>query len=900
MATIYIDGRAVEARANENLLQACLEAGTDLPYFCWHPELGSVGACRQCAVKQFANPDDKRGRIVMACMTPVTEGAIISVDDPEAKEFRGEVVEWLMTNHPHDCPVCEEGGECHLQDMTVMTGHRERRFKFDKRTHKNQDLGPFVKHEMNRCIACYRCVRYYRDYAGGEDLGVFAQHNNVYFGRHASGTLESTFAGNLIEVCPTGVFTDKPFSAMYSRKWDMRGAPSVCTHCSSGCNTIINERAGKVRRTINRYNEDVNRYFLCDRGRYGNGFVNAPTRLRAAGYVIDGQMTPVPPAQALSRLAEMAANGPIVGIGSGRASVESNYALRALVGASGFSTGWAEPMHGVVTLASDLLRTTPARVATLQESEHADAVLVLGEDVSATAPRLSLALRQTRREACNKLADAARIPHWLDAPVRTLGSEMLAPIYIATPAPTDLDGVATVSLRAMPDDIARLGFAIANRIDASAPSVDGLTEEESARVAAIADALIAAERPLVVSGTQYASEALLQAAANIAAALSARSRNASLSLVLPEANSLGLAMIGGISLDDVRAQALSGRIGTLIVMEADLTRQMDAGPLNEMLGAVRHLVVIDHSVTPTAERGELVLPSTAFSECGGTLVSMEGRAQRFLQVVYPEAPLQVGWRWVRDLARAVGAEDVVNWITLDQAIAATAAEVPALSRIGEAAPGAGYKLEGTPLRSQTDRVSGRTAIRANISVRDLPPPQSPDTPLHSDMEGSYSTEMPGSLVPFYRVPGWNSEQSLNKFQQEIGGKMRGGDSGVRLLDDATDVRVSYGGTAPDRFAARTDVVLLLPEYRAFGTEETSMLSDPIKERAAAPSIRIGGDVAVGSTVSVQIGDETYEVAAQHDPSLPAGVALCPPHMVARAFTAPRWVAMRTISAEAVA
>ncbi|ETC97930.1 2Fe-2S iron-sulfur cluster-binding protein, partial [Asaia sp. SF2.1] len=206
MAKIVIDGREVEARSDVNLLQACLEAGEDLPYFCWHPELGSVGACRQCAVKQYANADDTRGRIVMACMTPVTEGAIISVEDPEAKEFRGEVVEWLMTNHPHDCPVCEEGGECHLQDMTVMTGHRERRYRFDKRTHNNQELGPFVKHEMNRCIACYRCVRFYRDYAGGQDLGVFASHNNVYFGRHESGTLESPFSGNLIEVCPTGVF----------------------------------------------------------------------------------------------------------------------------------------------------------------------------------------------------------------------------------------------------------------------------------------------------------------------------------------------------------------------------------------------------------------------------------------------------------------------------------------------------------------------------------------------------------------------------------------------------------------------------------------------------------------------------------------------------------------------
>jgi ferredoxin len=134
-----------------------------------------------------------------------------------------------MTNHPHDCPVCEEGGHCHLQDMTVMTGHDKRRYRFTKRTHQNQDLGPFISHEMNRCIACYRCVRYYKDYAGGEDLGVYGAHDNVYFGR-ADGRhcLESEFSGNLTEVCPTGVFTDKTHSERYNRKWDMQFAPSIC------------------------------------------------------------------------------------------------------------------------------------------------------------------------------------------------------------------------------------------------------------------------------------------------------------------------------------------------------------------------------------------------------------------------------------------------------------------------------------------------------------------------------------------------------------------------------------------------------------------------------------------------------------------------------------------------
>ena len=174
--------------------------------------MGSVGACRQCAVKQFHGEDDKHGRMVMACMIEAADGTRISIGDPEAVKFRASVIEWLMTNHPHDCPVCEEGGECHLQDMTLMTGHAYRRYRFKKRTFRNQYLGPFITHEMNRCIACYRCVRFYREYAGGRDFDVFAAHNHVYFGRHEDGVLESEFSGNLAEVCPTGVFDDKPFA----------------------------------------------------------------------------------------------------------------------------------------------------------------------------------------------------------------------------------------------------------------------------------------------------------------------------------------------------------------------------------------------------------------------------------------------------------------------------------------------------------------------------------------------------------------------------------------------------------------------------------------------------------------------------------------------------------------
>lgn len=896
MATILIDGRACPARADENLLQACLEAGADLPYFCWHPDLGSVGACRQCAIKQFSGPDDKTGRIVMACMTQVTDGAILSIDDPQAREFRAGVVEWLMTNHPHDCPVCPEGGECHLQDMTVMTGHDSRRYRFTKRTHRNQDLGPFINHEMNRCIGCYRCVRFYRDYAGGEDLAAFAAHNDLYFGRHEDGALESAFSGNLVEVCPTGVFTDKPFSAVYSRKWDMRGAPSVCAHCAVGCNTIVNARQGTVRRVINRYHEAVNRYFLCDRGRYGHGFTSAPTRLRAPILRQDGIPVPVSMATALERFATMAKDGPIVGIGSTRAALESNFALRSLTGPDRFSTGLTQLEHDLTMQVPALLRATPARNPSLHDMESADAVLVLGEDVCVTAPRLSLALRQTLRRAAFPAADAAKVPHWMDAAVRMLGSDAPSPLMVLTPAATDLDPIAATAHRAAPDEIARLGFAIAHRLDDSAPDTPDLSETESRLADTITTALRAARRPLIVAGLQYANAALLHAAANIATALHATGADAALSLVVPDCNSMGMALTGGIPLDDVRAMAHAGHIGTLVVVENDLTRRLDAATLDRLLAAVPHLVVIDHIATRLAERADLALPAASFAESGGTLVNTEGRAQRFLPALTSTMPIQESWRWTQQLAQITTHANAPDWTDLDQIVATMAHEIPALSRIIDAAPDAGYRLDGRRLRSEPARISGRTAIRANISVHDRPLPQSPDTPLSPSMEGAYSPDMPGALVPFYQAPGWNSVQSLNRFQQEIGGPMRGGDAGARLLDDGIPAEApEWHHDIPAPFTTVPDDLLLLPEPRLFGTEELSALSPPIAARVTPATLRLGTlptGLQDGGMVSLTLAGEHLTLPVRHDPALPPGIALCPPHLAARAFAAPVRVQLR--------
>ncbi|MFT8778310.1 MAG: molybdopterin-dependent oxidoreductase, partial [Gluconacetobacter liquefaciens] len=460
-----------------------------------------------------------------------------------------------------------------------------------------------------------------------------------------------------------------------------------------------------------------------------------------------------------------------------------------------------------------------------------------------------------------------------------------------------LDPVAATTHRAAPATLARLGFAIAHRIDASAPDAPDLSETEIQLADRLANALRAARRPLIVAGLQYANAALLHAAANIATALHAAGTDPALSLVMPECNSMGMALLGGLPLDDVRAMARAGHIGTLVVMENDLTRRLDAAALHDLLSVAPHLVVIDHIATPLAPLAELALPAASFAESGGTLVSAEGRAQRFLPAILPDMPVQESWRWAQHLTHTM--TSAPHWTDLDQIIAAMAQDITALSRVGSAAPGADYRLDGRRVRSEPARISGRTAVRANISVQDRPLPQSPDTPLSPSMEGAYAPDMPGALVPFYQVPGWNSVQSLNRFQQEIGGPMRGGDAGIRLLDDAAQAPPGWHYDIPAPFSFGPDDFLLLPEHRLFGTEELSALSPPIAARAAPAALRLGtlpAGLADGALASITLAGEPVTLPVRHDPTLPAGIALCPPHLAARTFNAPIRVQLRRVDA----
>lgn len=801
MVNIQIDGITYSVIPGNNLLHTCLALGFDLPYFCYHPALGSVGACRQCAVKKFANADDKKGKIIMSCMEPVAEGLIISIKDPEAKAFRASIIESLMTNHPHDCPVCDEGGECHLQDMTVMTGHNYRRFAFRKRTYVSQDLGPFIQHEMNRCIQCYRCIRFYKDYAGGKDLVVSGSANRVFFGRHKDGQLESEFSGNLIEVCPTGVFTDKKLKNNYTRKWDLTNSPSICVNCSLGCNIIVSERYGSVRRIMSRYNSSVNGYFICDRGRFGFEFLNGPERIKEARIRGLQQETTgnISYETLQSSLRSVLQGKKIAGIGSPVASLESNFMLEMLAGKENFYHGVPADEFELVKTAVRILKSHPAHSPSLKEIERSDALLILGEDISGSAPMMALAVRQASRNQSVVIAEKSGIPSWNDAAVRELARQTRSPVFIATPKDTGIDDLAEFKYRASTGEISSLGSAIAYYIDDTAPDPGRVNQSASNLAKKIAAALSEASNPLIITGLQNHKKELLLVASNIALALSRKGKRTSLSFVFPECNSLGLGLMNGYSINDLIERADKGDADTLVILENDLHKRIGKEKSDLILSKFRNIIVLDYLMNETAKHAGILIPSGTFTESTGTIVNNEGRAQRYYRVLPAGGQIKDSWKYLLEMIRISGKikfgsrkNDQENPLPekFDEIVGLLTEAYPFFSGIREIMPDSGYRIYNEKIARQTPRFSGRTAMNANIAVSESAPLPDEDTPLAYTMEG-YNGIAPASLIPFYWSPGWNSVQAANKYMDKPDGKIKDYLQDVLLFSEKTGEGTDY-------------------------------------------------------------------------------------------------------------
>ncbi|XBC42427.1 MAG: NADH-quinone oxidoreductase subunit NuoG [Buchnera aphidicola (Meitanaphis elongallis)] len=842
MAIIFIDNNKYDVDNSNNLLQVCLSLGFDIPYFCWHPTLGSIGACRQCVVKQYHSFEDKVGKLVVSCMTPIMNGLIVSINESEAVNFRKGVIELLMTNHPHDCPVCEEGGSCHLQDMTVMTKHHVRRYRFLKRTHKNQYLGSFIRHEMNRCISCYRCVRYYKDYADGTDFGVYGISNNIYFGRLEDGPLNSEFSGNLIDICPTGVFTDKVQSETYVRKWDLQYAPSICQHCCVGCNISVGEKYGEICKVENRYHGSINRYFLCDLGRFSYGYSNLEDRPKRSTYRCKGTKHILNSVENSIELVvkRLTTASKIIGIGSSRASLENNYALQKLVGIENFSVGMLQKELDCTKLIIKILKNSGIYTPTLREIEDYDTILVLGEDITNTSPMIALSIRQAIKGKSRKVALSNNIPKWHALATKNISQNIKNKLFIINTYKTKLDDISENSYVLTIDDQVQLGCAIADYIDKGSFHVNNLSENLITIMKKIVFSLLSSKKPLIVSGVHSNSIELIQIAHNIARSLKNVEKKVGLVLLVSNFNSLGVGLLSGMSLEKVVNNVSNKQCDSLIILENDLHRYFSNICIEKLFRNVKNVIVMDHINTNTMKKGTIVFPSTNIFESSGTVVNYEGRAQRFFQVYDPkfydgDSHVLDSWMWLHRI-RCKLYKVCQIWHKLDDIICSMSSEDINFEQLKFVAPGSSFKVYGQKLARSPHRCSGRTSSRSHINVHEISQPKDKNSMFSFSMEGCQQSYKYSSYIPFAWVPGWNSSQAWNKFQKEINGELRCGDSGRRLFLYDSRKSISWFETKVNNNVSNT--YYIIPYYYLFGNEQLSQLSPVIKKSMSSNVVGI--------------------------------------------------------------
>lgn len=598
MPTLTIDNLSVTVPDGSTIFEAAEQLGIVVPHFCYHQALGAVGACRMCAVTVV---EGSMPGLKMSCMTPAEEGMVVLTGTEQVTEFREHVGEWLMTNHPHDCPVCDEGGECQLQEMTISCGHGIRRYRGNKRTYQNQDLGPFVAQEMNRCIQCYRCARTYKDYCGGRDFGPMGSRQRVFFGRFKDGMLESDFSGNIVDVCPTGVLTDKTFR-FKTRLWDLEQAPSICPHCSLGCATVPGGRYRELQRVVGGMNPHTNGHFICDRGRFGSGYVNHPDRPREAR--ADGAMRPVSEAvevlrQRIEAIVDQYGPEAVALVGSGRASLEANLLLKQWAAELKCPMPVFELHPRRIRAVRQTAGTLSGQLASLGQVRQSDLIVVFGADPLADGPMLALALRQAVRKGGR--------------------------VVILDPRPVEL-----------PCDFEH----------------HAMTQEQILRLLAghgdselfnsLLTDLMAARQPILVGGGDLLGGVGLQLLGHLTESCDNDDRLCLIHPLLPQPNSFASGLLEETEQPDLLERLESGRIKALVCLESDpCSEHPEAGRMQLALSRLDFLAVLDDLPTHAARRADLFLPTTTVVESEGVFINNEGRMQAFAPVLQPGIPVVV-------------------------------------------------------------------------------------------------------------------------------------------------------------------------------------------------------------------------------------------------------------------
>lgn len=322
--TLTIDGKKVEAEAGATILSAAESAGIQIPHYCYHPGLKLAGNCRMCLVQV-----EKMPKPLASCVAPVQEGMEVMTESDAVVKMRKSVMEFLLINHPLDCPTCDQSGECRLQDYYMDYDRIPSRFHEEKvHKAKMEDLGAGVALDCERCIACTRCIRVCQEVAGSDELTLSHRGDHVTITTFPGKKLSNPYAGNVVDVCPVGALTSMDFR-FKKRVWFLKRSPSICPGCSRGCNIFIDAEASRIYRLIPRHNPDVNKYWMCDEGRYGFGFVNEG-RLLKPHIVERGTLLPVSADEALSRLSELIKQNRLDEIGVVAHAGETEETLSAL------------------------------------------------------------------------------------------------------------------------------------------------------------------------------------------------------------------------------------------------------------------------------------------------------------------------------------------------------------------------------------------------------------------------------------------------------------------------------------------------------------------------------------------------------------------------------------------
>ena len=636
MIEIELDGQKVSVPPGSMVMHAADAAGTYIPHFCYHKKLSIAANCRMCLVEV-----EKAPKPMPACATPVTQGMVVRTQSPKAQAAQKGVMEFLLINHPLDCPICDQGGECQLQDLAVGYGKSASRYTEEKRVVFHKNVGPLISmEEMSRCIHCTRCVRFGQEVAGVMELGMANRGEHSEIQTFVGRTVDSELSGNMIDLCPVGALTSKPFR--YSaRTWELQRRKSVSPHDSTGANLIVQIKGSKVMRVVPLENEDVNECWIADRDRFSYEALNCEQRLTQPMLKQGGQWQTVDWNTALNYVAdglkrvkaEFADREPGAGIGavgSAHATVEELHLLAKLVRGLGSENVDVRSRHADAGNLPDAgkarwLGRSIASLATL------DRAFVIGSFLRKDHPLFAQRLRQAARRGAQVHSLHAVHDDWL-LPVATQ----------MTAAPS-----------AWAAALAEVAAAVAGAKGIAAPLA---AAQPGAAAQAVAQSLLAGEHKAVLLGNaaaQHPQASQLLALANWIAAQC----GASVGYLSEAANTVGAQLVGALPREGglSAAQMLAQPMKALLLLDVEPALDAaDAAAAKAALQGSGLVVALTAFKDAVVDNADVLLPIAPFTETSGSFVNAEGRVQSFTGVVKPLGDARPAWKVLRVLGNLLG------------------------------------------------------------------------------------------------------------------------------------------------------------------------------------------------------------------------------------------------------